>query len=68
MVSRKEGDYEKGRKLMTADTNAAIKGKLSVHPDTEITVSDLHGSMNNIDPAAQHRGGGTHVRRENTRL
>ena len=51
MVSRKQGDYEGGRKLMTADTNAAIKGTLSAHPDTETTVRDAHGSMNNIDPA-----------------
>jgi len=51
MVSRKQGDYERGRKLMTADTNAAIKGTLSTHPDTENTVCDNHDTMNNIDPA-----------------
>lgn len=42
MVSRKQGDYERGRKLMTADTNAAIKGTLSAHPDAETTVCDAH--------------------------
>jgi len=51
MVSRKQGDYERGRKLMTDDTNDTTKGTLSAHPDTEITVSDAHGTMNNIDPA-----------------
>ena len=50
MVSRKQGDYERGRKLMAADTNAAIEGILSAYPDAEITVSDAHGGMNNIDP------------------
>jgi len=52
MVSRKQGDYERGTKLMTADTNAATEGTLSAHPDAEITVSDAHASMNNIDPVA----------------
>ena len=48
MVSRKQGDYEGGRKLMTADTNAAIKGTLSARPDPEITVCNAHGSMKQI--------------------
>jgi len=56
MVSRKQGDYERGRKLMTADTNAAIKGTLSAHPDAETTVCDTHGSLNNIDPAVRIQG------------
>lgn len=55
MVSRKQGDYERGRKLMAADTNACIEGILSVHPDAEITVSDAHGGMNNIDPDELHK-------------
>lgn len=50
MVSNKQHDYEKGRQLMTQDTNAAIEGILTVHPDAEITVCDAHGSMNNIIP------------------
>lgn len=69
MVSRKQGDYERGRKLMTADTNAAIKGKLSAHPDAEITVCHAHGSMNNIDPAVSTGGGGyTHQKRKHGSL
>jgi len=51
MVSREQGDYERERKLIVADTNAAIKGTLSAHPDAETTVCDTHGSMNSIDPA-----------------
>ena len=50
MVSRKQGDYERGRKLMAQDTNAAIEAILEVEPDAEITVCDAHGGMNNIDP------------------
>jgi len=51
MVSRKQGDYERGRKLMTADTNAATKGTLNAHPDAETTVCDAHDTMNNINTA-----------------
>ena len=50
MVSRKQGDYERGRKLMAFDTNACIEGILDSYPKAEITVSDAHGGMNNIDP------------------
>lgn len=49
MVSRAEADYEKGRKLMVEDVNAAIDGVLSVG-QAEIVVTDGHGGMNNIDP------------------
>jgi len=51
MVSRSQGDYEKGRALMAQDVNAAIEGILSVGP-AEITVCDAHGGMNNILPEA----------------
>ena len=55
MVSRKQGDYERGRKLMAADTNACIEGILDAYPKAEITVSDAHGGMNNIDPNDLHK-------------
>jgi D-amino peptidase len=55
MVSRKQGDYERGRKLMAADTNVAIEAILEVDPDAEITVCDAHGGMNNIDPNDLHK-------------
>ena len=54
MTSRAQPDYERGRKLMAADVNAAIEGILSVDPDAEITVCDAHGGMNNIDPETLH--------------
>lgn len=53
MTSRSQGDYEKGRALMVGDVNAAIEGILSFG-QAEITVSDGHGGMNNIDPEALH--------------
>ncbi len=55
MVSRKHADYERGRKLMAKDTNAAIEAILETHPDAEITVCDAHGAMNNIDPNDLHK-------------
>jgi D-amino peptidase len=55
MVSRKHADYTKGRKLMAADTNAAIEAILEHNPKAEITVCDAHGAMNNIDPNDLHK-------------
>ena len=55
MVSRTEGDYEKGRQLMVGDVNAAIEGILSVDPEAIIKVCDGHGGMNNINPIELHR-------------
>jgi D-amino peptidase len=55
MVGSKEHDYEKGRKLMAQDVNAAIEGILSVHKDAQITVCDAHGAMNNILPEDLHK-------------
>ena len=51
MVSNKQHDYEKGRKLMAEDVNAAINGIQATDPKAEITVCDAHGNMNNINPA-----------------
>jgi len=52
-----EKEYERARKLMTAEVNAAIKGAIAGGA-TEIVVNDSHGSMRNIlieelNPAAQ---------------
>ncbi|MDR1272227.1 MAG: M55 family metallopeptidase [Clostridiales Family XIII bacterium] len=41
------GEYDRGRKLLTRDVNAAIKGALEAGVD-EILVNDSHGSMRNI--------------------
>lgn len=40
--------YERGRKLMTADINAAITGALRVAPEAEFVVCDGHAVMRNI--------------------
>jgi D-amino peptidase len=42
-------EYEVGRRLMTAETNAAIEGALAAGA-TEIVVNDSHGSMHNLLP------------------
>ena len=52
-----EKEYERARKLMTGEVNAAIEGALAGGA-TEIVVNDAHGAMRNIlieelDPAAQ---------------
>lgn len=41
------GDYERSRRLMTQEVNAAIKGAIDAGAD-EILVNDSHGSMRNI--------------------
>ncbi|MCA8936849.1 MAG: M55 family metallopeptidase [Planctomycetes bacterium] len=40
--------YERGRKLMTADINAAITGALREAPEAEFVVCDGHAVMRNI--------------------
>lgn len=55
MVSRKQGDYERGRKPMAADTTAAIEGTLSVHTDAEVTVCDAHWHEQHR-PSRHHNG------------
>lgn len=40
--------YERARRLMTADINAAITGALRVEPAAEFIVCDSHGVMRNI--------------------
>ena len=48
-TGRDKAEYERGRKLMVGDVNAAIEGVLSVG-DAKIVVSDAHGGMRNIKP------------------
>lgn len=55
MVSRSNDDYKLGRRLMVKDVNAAIEGILKADSSAEITVSDAHGGMNNIEPEELHR-------------
>lgn len=54
---RKEGEYQRYRKLMTQDVNAAIEGAFAGGA-TEVLVADGHGNMSNIliedfDPRAR---------------
>ncbi len=42
-----EPEYQRGRKLLTGDVNAAIEGALAAGA-TEILVNDAHGNMRNI--------------------
>jgi D-amino peptidase len=48
-VGGNDGEYEKYRKLMVGDLNAAIEGALAAGAE-EITVSDSHGRMRNLHP------------------
>lgn len=46
-------DYERGRRLMTAEVNAAIDGALDRGP-ADFVVNDAHGNMRNIVPNEMH--------------
>jgi len=60
IVAREQGniasgaEYEMGRRLMTAEANAAIEGALEAGA-TEIVVNDSHALMRNIVPAELHQ-------------
>ncbi|MFI6457162.1 M55 family metallopeptidase [Streptosporangium amethystogenes] len=43
-------DYERGRRLMTAEANAVVEGLLDAEPAAEVLVADAHGSYRNILP------------------
>jgi D-amino peptidase len=47
-------DYQQGRKFMTDDVNAAVRGALAGGA-TEIVVNDAHGPMRNILPEQLHK-------------
>ncbi len=59
IVAREQGsitggaEYEMGRRLMTAEANAAIEGALEAGA-TEIVVNDSHALMRNIPPLELH--------------
>ncbi|GAA5014206.1 M55 family metallopeptidase [Streptomyces hyderabadensis] len=46
-------DYERGRRMMAEDVNAAIRGAVAAGA-THITVNDAHGPMRNLLPEALH--------------
>ncbi|PWR07130.1 aminopeptidase [Micromonospora sicca] len=41
-------DYERSRKLMTAEVNAAVAGVLDAEPDAVVLVADAHGPYRNL--------------------
>ncbi|WP_326556749.1 M55 family metallopeptidase [Micromonospora sp. NBC_01796] len=43
-------DYERGRRLMTAEVNAVIAGVLDAVPEAAVRVADAHGTFRNILP------------------
>lgn len=43
-------DYERGRALMTAETNAVIAGVLEAEPSATVLVADAHGPFRNLLP------------------
>ena len=47
-------DYALGRRLLTAEVNAAIDGAVQAGA-TDILVNDSHSTMQNLDPSALHR-------------
>ncbi|MGV9914999.1 M55 family metallopeptidase [Streptomyces tendae] len=46
-------DYERGRRMMAEDVNAAIRGAVAAGA-THVTVNDAHGPMRNLLPEALH--------------
>jgi D-amino peptidase len=61
----KEGEYQRFRKLMTAEVNAAIRGAFNAGAK-EVVVADGHGNMSNIiieelDPRARLVSGNNRV-------
>lgn len=43
-------EYERARRLMTEEANAAVRGILRADPEARVTVTDTHGPYRNILP------------------
>jgi D-amino peptidase len=55
VVAREEGsqgnpEYERARRLMTAEASAAVRGVFQHDQASEVTVADAHGTFRNIIP------------------
>lgn len=48
--SRGNPEYERARRLMTEEANAAIRGVFTGAPDAEVSIADAHGSFTNMIP------------------
>lgn len=56
-VTPGNGEYERARRLMTAEVNAAVEGALAAGA-TEVLVNDSHGAMTNLLPDELHPAAG----------
>ncbi len=52
--SKGNAEYERARRLMTAEASAVVAGILDVDPRAEVTVVDVHGPYRNIIPEELH--------------
>ncbi|MBI3979336.1 MAG: M55 family metallopeptidase [Chloroflexi bacterium] len=55
VVNNEEGargnpEYERARRLMTAEASAAVAGIFDAAPDAQVTVADSHGTYRNLIP------------------
>ncbi|HWV36534.1 MAG TPA: M55 family metallopeptidase [Thermomicrobiales bacterium] len=48
--SRGNPEYERARRLMTAEASAVVAGIFDADPEAEVTVADCHGPYRNIIP------------------
>jgi D-amino peptidase len=49
-VSPGQGEYERNRRLMTAEANAAVRGIIAFDPAAEVLVTEAHGGFRNLLP------------------
>src|ERR1700677_472861 len=60
-----QAEYERNRKLITAETNAAVRGVYAHDPGAQVLVSEAHAAFRNLLPELLDRRGellrgGTH--------
>lgn len=49
-VSPGHGEYERSRKLITAEASAAVRGVYAFDPDAHVLVTEAHGGFRNLVP------------------
>ncbi|HTT00163.1 MAG TPA: M55 family metallopeptidase [Streptosporangiaceae bacterium] len=49
-VSPGTGEYERSRRLLTAEANAAVRGVYAWQPDAQVLVTEAHGPFRNLVP------------------
>jgi D-amino peptidase len=45
-----QGEYDRNRKLLTAEASAAVRGVHACEPDAEVLVTEAHGGFRNLLP------------------